>query len=94
MHDPDVTNYEKLATDILLIGQNLVLFFSMFLVKKVKVGDRESWNILLIGSPLLWGRSLLLISWDIPIEIDVLWFDIKYESFSVEYFPYEVLYYR
>ena len=37
MHDPDVTNYEKLATLNLLSGQNLVLFFSMFLVKKVKV---------------------------------------------------------
>ena len=42
MHDPDVTNYEKLATLNLLSGQNLVLFFSMFLVKKVKVGDRDS----------------------------------------------------
>ena len=61
----------------------------MFLVKKVKVGDRDSWNIFYEGP-----EACLLISGDVPIEIDVLWFDIKYESFSVEYFPYEVVYYR
>ena len=44
MHDPDVSNYKKLATENLLIGQNVLVFQVFFLQNYFQVKVRVERN--------------------------------------------------